>query len=143
MTSRTALPLIAAARSALETAAAALAAAEAAAADETPQPDHPQYADATCNPYGAQRPFADAARRGDFATFRRARKVTALWADVLDAMHSRTITRRLRRAPVANDATEPSDADLLASGGIRLGSGRAHNIPPSSTTQVRSSRGAR
>lgn len=43
---------------------------------------NPRYATARNNPIGSPRAFLDAARRGDFPTFRRGRCVAALWADV-------------------------------------------------------------
>ena len=42
----------------------------------------PRYATGRDNPIGSARAFLDAARRGDFPTFRRGRCVAALWADV-------------------------------------------------------------
>lgn len=42
----------------------------------------PRYATAKENPIGSARAFLDAARRGDFPTFRRGRSVAALWSDV-------------------------------------------------------------
>ena len=42
----------------------------------------PRYATARSNPIGSPRGFLDAARRGDFPTFRRGRCVAALWAEV-------------------------------------------------------------
>ena len=42
----------------------------------------PKYADAKNNPLGSPNAFLVAARRNDFATFRRKRRITALWVDV-------------------------------------------------------------
>jgi hypothetical protein len=54
----------------------------------------PRYADAESNPLGSARAFADAARRGDFPTFRRSRRVTAKWSDVEAWIESRPSRRR-------------------------------------------------
>jgi hypothetical protein len=56
----------------------------------------PKYADRDSNPFGKPRAFMDAARRGDFATFRRCRRITALWVDVEAA-----VERRRKPAPLA------------------------------------------
>lgn len=69
----------------------------------------PRYADAKDNPLGSARAFADAARRGDFPTFRRSRRVTALWTDVEAWIQSRPAMRS-RRVP---DQLDP--AKLLTS----------------------------
>jgi hypothetical protein len=71
-------------------------------------PAAPKYADALHNPLGSPRAFADAARRGDFTTFRRSRRVTAYWCDVERWIESRPSRRR---TPV--DAIDP--AALLVS----------------------------
>ena len=49
----------------------------------------PKYADAKNNPLGSPNAFLVAARRNDFATFRRKRRITALWADVERWLESR------------------------------------------------------
>ena len=69
----------------------------------------PRYADARDNPLGSPRAFADAARRGDFPTFRRSRRVTALWCDVAAWIESRP-AKRSRCVP---DELDP--AKLLTS----------------------------
>ncbi len=62
--------------------------------------DAPKYADKERNPYGKPRAFLDAARRGDFATFRRCRRLTALWPDVEAAIERRR-TAKAALAPLA------------------------------------------
>ena len=54
-----------------------------------PTPASPKYADAKNNPLGSPNAFLVAARRNDFATFRRKRRITALWADVERCLESR------------------------------------------------------
>lgn len=76
--------------------------------------NRPHYADRARNPYGSPRAFLDAARRGEFPTFMRARRVTALWADVEAAIERRARARRPKPDPVADDVA------LLASAGIKL-----------------------
>jgi hypothetical protein len=76
-----------------------------------------RYADSLDNPLGSARAFADAARRGDFPTFRKSRRVTALWTDVETWIQSRPAKRR---GP--GDAIDP--ALLLASA---LGSRKARS----------------
>lgn len=69
------------------------------------EPSGPKWADKLCNPYGSERAFLDAARRGDFETFRRARRVTALWVDVVAAIEGRQGGGRKKRpaAPAEPD----------------------------------------
>ena len=75
-------------------------------------PPAPRYAIARENPIGSARAFLDAARRGDFPTFKRGRTVAALWADV-----ERYVEGRRRRTN-----TTPADDDraLLMKAGLRL-----------------------
>ena len=49
----------------------------------------PKYADAKNNPLGSPNAFLVAARRNDFATFRRKRRITALWVDVERSLEGR------------------------------------------------------
>ncbi len=49
----------------------------------------PKYADAKNNPLGSSNAFLVAARRNDFATFRRKRRITALWVDVERSLEGR------------------------------------------------------
>jgi hypothetical protein len=49
----------------------------------------PKYADAKNNPLGSPNAFLVAARRNDFATFRRKRRITAVWVDVESWLESR------------------------------------------------------
>jgi hypothetical protein len=67
---------------------------QALAAQITPTPSHPEWADKTCNPFGTERAFLEAARRGDFPSFRRARRITARWADVSAAIERSKGARR-------------------------------------------------
>ena len=72
----------------------------------------PKYADALNNPLGSERAFLDAGRAGRFPTFRRSRRVTALWSDVEAWSESRAIHR-----PVST--SEPSsDEELLERAGV-------------------------
>jgi hypothetical protein len=75
----------------------------------------PRYADAKHNPLGSARAFLDAARRRDFATFRRGREVVARWADVEAWIESRKRPVQLPPAVPAND-----DRALLEASGVRL-----------------------
>ncbi len=78
-----------------------------------PPPASTRYADALHNPLGTRRAFADAARAGSFPTFRRCRRVTALWSDVERWIESRpTAKRRAVTTPLDADALDP--AKLLA-----------------------------
>ncbi len=77
----------------------------------------PRYADATSNPLESERAFLDAARRGDFATFKRCKRVTALWVDVQQSMEGRVRPAR-KPKDVAADA-DPDRAELEAAG-VRL-----------------------
>jgi hypothetical protein len=74
----------------------------------------PRYADARSNPIGSPRAFLDAARRSDFPTFLRARRITALWADVEASIERRSRAQRPKPDPAADDVA------LLASAGIKL-----------------------
>jgi hypothetical protein len=76
-----------------------------------------RYADKDANPYGSARAFLDAARRGDFPTFKRARKVTAKWGDVEAAIESR---RCPVRAVVASPDPDDLDRAELEAAGVRL-----------------------
>jgi hypothetical protein len=69
----------------------------------------PRYADALSNPLGSPRAFADAARRGDFPTFRRCRRVTALWLDVEAWIESRP-SRRAQATDIIDPAALLRDA---------------------------------
>jgi hypothetical protein len=55
-----------------------------------------RFADALDNPLCSARAFANAARRGDFPTFRVSRRVTALWSNVEIYMQSRPSKRRVQ-----------------------------------------------
>ena len=85
---------------------------------ERPGACAPRYADANNNPLGSARAFLDAARRRDFPSFKRARNVVALWADVERYIESR---QRPARVP-ANDLHD--DRALLEAAGVRLRGGR-------------------
>jgi len=74
----------------------------------------PRYATARENPMGSSRAFLDAARRGDFPTFRRGRCVAALWADVEGYVES-------RKCPVKSDPCEQERAMLLRKGVVLQG----------------------
>lgn len=67
----------------------------------------PRYATADNNPLGSSRAFLDAGRRGDFETFRCARRVTALWTDV-----EAWIERRKKR-PAAEPPITHAEVDAL------------------------------
>jgi hypothetical protein len=109
-------------RAAIEAARHALAAAEALLCEdaETGAPV-PRYADASENPIGSARAFLDAARAGHFATFKRGRKVSALWADVerwIESRHRSPVTRP--PAPVDVERAELERAGVrFAKGGRR------------------------
>jgi len=75
----------------------------------------PSYASAKHNPIGSARAFLDAARRGDFATFRRGREVVARWADVEAWLEGRKRPNRVPPAVPAND-----DRALLEASGVRF-----------------------
>lgn len=75
----------------------------------------PHYADATSNPLDSDRAFLDAARRGDFATFKRGKRITALWSDVERYIEG---CKRPARAP-KDAAADPERAELEAAG-VRL-----------------------
>jgi hypothetical protein len=47
---------------------------------------HPEWADKFSNPYGSERAFLEAARRCEFKTFRRNRRITAAWTDAVAAI---------------------------------------------------------
>jgi hypothetical protein len=75
-------------------------------------PAHPEWADKDHNPYGSERAFLDVARRGDFKSFRRNRRITARWVDVAAAIESSKGAGRRKVAP----ATAPGnniDVDRL------------------------------
>jgi hypothetical protein len=79
-------------------------------------PTKPRYANAKNNPLESERAFLDAARRGDFETFIRARRVTALWEDV-----ERYVEGRKRRArPLTDDTGEDPERAELEGAGVRL-----------------------
>jgi hypothetical protein len=69
----------------------------------------PRYATARENPIGSARAFLDAARRGDFPTFRRGRCVAALWTDVERYVEN--------RKPLKGPAV-PNDRDTLLRRGL-------------------------
>jgi hypothetical protein len=71
------------------------------------------YYDTEHNPLGKRR-FLEAARRGDFPSFKRGRRVLALRTDV-DAW----IAKGARSKPANNNETL-SDEQLLATAGVRL-----------------------
>jgi hypothetical protein len=77
------------------------------------KPAH-RYADAKHNPLGAARAFLDAARRGDFASFKRGRVVVARWEDVEGYIETRRRSVRPRMAGLDNDRA------LLERAGVRL-----------------------
>jgi hypothetical protein len=107
---------LAAARKAIAAARDALCAADAlldAQASEGAPAAGPRYADWEHNPLGSRRAFLDAARAGRFATFKRSRRVTALWADVEAWIESRP--RPARGAAALDD-----DRELLARAGVPL-----------------------
>lgn len=103
----------------------------------------PKYADATNNPYGSARAFADAARREEFPTFIRARRVTALWTDVEAAIERRKRPVRPRKAAPPAPQSPLDDRALLERAGARLG-GPADDTPPAPPdSQPRRRRAAR
>ncbi len=89
-----------------------------------PPAAHPEWADKLRNPYGSERAFLDAARRGDFKTFRRATRITARWVDVAAAIElTRGAGRRLKPGRSEPDV----DIDkLVADGKPRRGRVNAH-----------------
>lgn len=81
----------------------------------------PKYADKDRNPYGSERAFLDAARRGEFPTFRVVRRVTAMWAEVEAALERNRKTARERKT-----AESSVDIDELLEGSrVRKPKGRA------------------
>ena len=80
----------------------------------------PRYADARNNPLRSARAFLDAARRGDFPSFKRGREVVAHWAEV-----ERHIERRRRR--VTSTAELDDDRALLERAGVRLRRAASHD----------------
>ena len=69
----------------------------------------PKWADKFSNPYGSARAFLDAARRNEFKTFRRNRRITAEWSEV-----ARAIERTRGAGRKAKPATSPTlDIDKL------------------------------
>lgn len=72
----------------------------------------PEWADKFTNPYGSERAFLDAARRGEFKTFRRCRRVTARWADVAAAIERKPHQPRAAQPVPAEDVNID---ELLAS----------------------------
>jgi hypothetical protein len=80
-------------------------------------PTSPRYADAKDNPYGSERAFKEAARNGEFPTFLRVRRTTALWTDVERAIEGH---QRAKRAPVVVATQEDDDRAELAGLGVRL-----------------------
>lgn len=74
-----------------------------------------RYATAKDNPFGAARPFLDAARRGDFESFKRGRNVAARWEDV-----EKYVESRKRPARHAAPGGLEDDRALLAAHGVRL-----------------------
>jgi hypothetical protein len=79
-------------------------------------PPTPRFADAENNPLGSARAFQDAARRGDFPSFIRNRRVTALWSDVEQAM----MQKRPRRRPAPTAPEIDDDRAELAAAGVPL-----------------------
>jgi hypothetical protein len=77
----------------------------------------PKYATAKQNPLGNERSFLDAARRGDFPSFKRSREVAALWSDVEQwiEQRKRPVRQKKRPATAADD-----NRALLEAAGIRL-----------------------
>lgn len=75
----------------------------------------PRYATARDNPLRSPRAFLDAARRGDFPTFKLGRCVAALWSDVERHVEGR---KRPKKADPADD-----DRALLQRHGLLLRSG--------------------
>ena len=78
------------------------------AAQMAPPNAHPEWADKLCNPYGSERAFLDAARRGEFKTFRRSRRITAMWVDVANVIKH---TRGAGAKPRPSASSEP-DVDI-------------------------------
>lgn len=79
-------------------------------------PQTPRFADAETNPYGSARAFQDAARRGEFPSFIRNRRVTALWSDAEQAV----MQKRRRRRPARPEPGIDSDRAELAAAGVPL-----------------------
>lgn len=76
-----------------------------------------RFASAKDNPLGTPRAFLDAARRGDFRTFRRGREVVARWADVVAYIEGRECKRKPRPRPAAPlDPAARRRAQLVAAG---------------------------
>jgi hypothetical protein len=82
-----------------------LVAAKLAAHTAAAAPSPPRYADGDNNPMGSARAFLDAGRRGDFPTFRVARKVTALWSDVLASIEAK---KKISARASASAASSPA-----------------------------------
>lgn len=77
----------------------------------------PHYADGESNPFGSRSAFMAAASRSDFATFKRCKRVTALWSDVERSIESRVCPVR-KPKDITADA-DPDRAELEAAG-VRL-----------------------
>jgi hypothetical protein len=93
----------------------------------------PRFADARNNPLASSRAFLDAARRGDFPSFKRGREVVARWADVERYIESRGHSARIRTA--AQPAID-EDRILLEQAGIRLRSNAATSPSPAPATDA-------
>ena len=73
----------------------------------------PRYADVESSPYRTGRAFQEAARRGEFPTFLRSRRVTALWGDCEQAIEQ----RQRARPPTAQDDLERAELEKM---GVKL-----------------------
>jgi hypothetical protein len=92
-----------------------------------------RYADGKANPLGSRRAFLDAARRGDFPSFKRGREVVARWEDVVAYIESRP-----RDAPAARVDEAEDDRAALTAAGVRLrGRAPGGDPPPKSHSRRR------
>jgi hypothetical protein len=72
-----------------------------------------RYADAKNNPLGSPSAFLDAARAGGFPTFRRKRRITALWENVERYLERRKIARGARPSVAASTPPEIDIGELV------------------------------
>jgi hypothetical protein len=72
-----------------------------------------RYADVEASPYRTGRAFLDAARREEFPTFLRSRRVTALWGDCEQAIER----RKRARPPTTQDELERAELEKM---GVKL-----------------------
>lgn len=87
--------------------------------EERPAASAKYYSTANPGPLETARAFADAARRGDFPSFKVRRRLTAKAEDVHAALERRVHVRRPKVTAAANDAVD-DDRAILKSMGVRL-----------------------